>query len=86
MPHRYLNHDDHRRRAESRFDLRWSGVLPRADDAALDGRSWSRILVGTWWLADAFGDVPPGMHQDEVSAGYDAYALLDDGYRSQRLS
>ncbi len=41
-----------------------------------DGPILVAILVGTVVRAYAFGDVPPGMHQDEVSAGYDAYALL----------
>ena len=44
--------------------------------AHCDGPILAAILLGAVVRAYAFGDVPPGMHQDEASAGYDAYALL----------
>src|SRR5580704_10517242 len=34
------------------------------------------FVVGTVVRAYAFGAIPPGLQQDEASAGYDAYALL----------
>jgi 4-amino-4-deoxy-L-arabinose transferase-like glycosyltransferase len=44
--------------------------------AHCDGPILAAIVLGAVVRAFAFGDVPPGMHQDEASAGYDAYALL----------
>jgi 4-amino-4-deoxy-L-arabinose transferase-like glycosyltransferase len=37
------------------------------------------FLVGTLIRAYAFGSVPPGLQQDEASAGYDAWSLLHYG-------
>ncbi len=37
------------------------------------------VLLGTLVRAWDFGAFPPGLHQDEASAGYDAFALLNYG-------
>lgn len=37
------------------------------------------LVVGVAVRTAAFGTIPPGLHQDEASSGYDAWALLHHG-------
>jgi hypothetical protein len=52
-----------------------SGGQPRIESAGLP----ALILLGVLARIYAFGDVPPGLNQDEASNGYEAHALLNYG-------